>query len=172
MLHKSLVLGDGTALGDEPAHVVDLALAVVLVPEGAALGVFRAVVFAHDFRPVVFPRAAALHLDPFGGGGELAEAFHEGAAHDGGPAVGGLHHFDARVDRGADGFAEVGVLAEAADHEHRVDFFVRRGDLAAHEGDDFGDDGFEDFGDFRAGHSGGGVSKRGVWGWMLGGGVT
>ena len=163
MLDKGLVLGDGAPLGDEPAHVVHFALAVVLVPETAALGVLRAVVFAHNLRAVVFPRAAALHLDPFGRGRQFAETFHERAAHDGGPAVGGLHDFDARVDGGADRFAQVGVLPEAADHEHCVDFFVGCGDLPAHKGDDFCHDGLEDFGDFRAGHSRE-VLAEGMWG--------
>ena len=110
MLHEALILRHGAALGDEPAHVIDFAFAVVFVPEGGRFGVFGAVVARHDFRAVVLARGARVHFDAFGGGGEEGEAFHEGAADDGGPAVGGLHYFDGGVDGGADGFAEVGIL--------------------------------------------------------------
>ena len=71
---------------------------------------FGAVVAAHDFGAVVLARGAGMYFHALGGGREEGEAFHEGAADDGGPAVGGLHYFDGGVDGGADGFAEVGVL--------------------------------------------------------------
>ena len=89
------------------------------------------------------------NFDALGGWLEGREAFHESATDDGGPAVGGLHDLDGgRVcglarggvgegkgegEGGADGFAEVGGLAEAADEEdgfYREVFRFGGGDLA------------------------------------------
>ena len=153
VLDEGFVLGDRRAFGDEPGHVIHFVLAVVFVPEGAALSVPRAVIFAHDFSAVVLPRAPGLYFDSFCCRRELGEPLHERATHDGCPAIGWLHDFDTGVDGGADGFAEIGILAKAANHEDGVDFLAGSGDLAADEGDDFLDDRLEDLGDFSAGHA-------------------
>ena len=73
---------------------------------------FGAVVARHDFGAVVLACGAGVDFYAFVGGGEGGEAFHEGAADDGCPAVGGLHYFDCGGDGGPDCFAEVGVLFE------------------------------------------------------------
>ena len=150
---ERLVFGDGVAFADEPVHVVDFVFAVVSVPVVGAFGVLDGVVFGHAFGAVVFARGTGGDFDAGGGGFELGEPFHEGAADDGGPAVGGLHDFDGGVDGGADGFAEVGVLAETADEEDGFDGLVGGGDLATDESEDFLDDGLEDGGNFGTSHA-------------------
>ena len=153
VFHERFVFGDGGVFGDEPRHVVDFILAIVFIPEAGRFRVPRGVVLAHDLGAVVLPCRSSCDLDSLCRWGQLAEAFHEGAADDGSPAVWRLHHFDVRVDVRADGFAEVGILAEAADHEHGVDALVGRCDLAFYQGDDFLDNRLEYLRYFSAGHT-------------------
>ena len=108
----------GLGFGDEPAHIEDLEFAIIVVPPRRCPCVAaRRVVFTHDLGPIMFPRHAGLDFHSLGLRRQSGEAFHESAAHDGRPAIWGLHYFDVRGDAGADGFAEVGGLAEAADEE-------------------------------------------------------
>ena len=100
----------------------------------------------------MFPRRPRRDFHPLRIRFQLAKTLHQRASHDRRPAIGRLHDFDGRIDGRADGFAEVGILAEAADEKDGLDFLLGGGDLAADEGDDFVDDGVEDGFDLGAGH--------------------
>jgi len=99
------VFGDRGALGDEPSHIEDFGLAVVVIPPAGGFGMFAAIVSAYDLGAIMLSCDPRRHFDALGAWFELAQTFHQGAADNGRPAVGGLHNFDAWIDGGADGFA-------------------------------------------------------------------
>ena len=156
---EGAVFGHGAAFGDEPGHVEDFELAVIVIPvqvrsqlsvylagqrdangderygddlpPACGLCMLATVVSTHYLGTVVFPRSPRRDLDSLCVRFQLAETFHQGASYDRCPAVRRLHDFDGRVNCRTDGLAEVGILAETTNEEDSFDFLLSSGNLSA-----------------------------------------